>query len=97
MVCVMKVCFHLRWRVREIFSPTRNRNRTLPHWLPLTLSELRTITLSIDGNKRAAYVATRVFLILNGQDIEADEEEKISNIHKACRRRVEGRRINNVD
>jgi death-on-curing protein len=29
-----------------------------------------------DGNKRAAYFAMRTFLILNGLDIEASEDEK---------------------
>ncbi|MHC4442937.1 MAG: type II toxin-antitoxin system death-on-curing family toxin [Planctomycetota bacterium] len=31
----------------------------------------------IDGNKRTAYVACRTFLILNGRDIVAPQEEKV--------------------
>ena len=30
----------------------------------------------IDGNKRTAFVVSRLFLILNGKDIKADREEK---------------------
>ncbi len=32
----------------------------------------------IDGNKRTAYVVTRLFLILNGQDIRASAMEKVT-------------------
>ena len=31
----------------------------------------------IDGNKRTAYVVTRLFLVLNGYDISASEIEKV--------------------
>lgn len=31
----------------------------------------------VDGNKRTAYVVTRLFLLLNGQDIEASAVEKV--------------------
>ena len=31
----------------------------------------------IDGNKRTAYVVTRLFLVLNGYDISASEMEKV--------------------
>ena len=31
----------------------------------------------IDGNKRTAYVVTRLFLVLNGYDINASEIEKV--------------------
>ena len=31
----------------------------------------------IDGNKRTAYVVTRLFLVLNGQDIHASAVEKV--------------------
>lgn len=31
----------------------------------------------IDGNKRTAYVVTRLFLVLNGQDIDAPSVEKV--------------------
>lgn len=31
----------------------------------------------VDGNKRAAYVCMRLFLKLNGHDLEATKEEKI--------------------
>jgi death on curing protein len=30
----------------------------------------------VDGNKRTAYLVTRAFLILNGYDIDASQEEK---------------------
>jgi len=30
----------------------------------------------LDGNKRTAYVAARLFLVLNGQDIEASQADK---------------------
>ena len=31
----------------------------------------------IDGNKRTAYVVTRLFLVLNGHDINASDVEKV--------------------
>jgi death-on-curing protein len=31
----------------------------------------------IDGNKRTAYVVTRLFLVLNGQDIHASAAERV--------------------
>ena len=31
----------------------------------------------VDGKKRTAYVCMRLFLVLNGVDIEASKEEKI--------------------
>ncbi len=36
----------------------------------------------IDGNKRTAYVATRLFLILNGYDISASAIEKVVTFEK---------------
>jgi len=36
----------------------------------------------IDGNKRTAYVATRLFLILNGYDISASAVEKVVTFEK---------------
>jgi len=36
----------------------------------------------IDGNKRTAYVVTRLFLILNGQDIRASAVEKVTTFEK---------------
>ena len=36
----------------------------------------------IDGNKRTAYVCMRLFLVLNGCDIEANRKEKIKVILK---------------
>jgi death-on-curing protein len=36
----------------------------------------------IDGNKRASYVVTRLFLILNGQDIQASAVEKVTTFEK---------------
>ncbi len=32
----------------------------------------------VDGNKRTAYICMRLFLKLNGKDIEASQEEKVS-------------------
>lgn len=32
----------------------------------------------IDGNKRTGYIVSRLFLMLNGHDIEASEEERIT-------------------
>ena len=34
----------------------------------------------LDGNKRTAYVVCRTFLLLNGSDIEATQEEKYRTI-----------------
>ncbi len=34
----------------------------------------------IDGNKRTAYVVTRLFLVLNGQDIRASAMEKVTTV-----------------
>ena len=36
----------------------------------------------IDGNKRTAYVVTRLFLILNGHDISASALEKVITFEK---------------
>lgn len=36
----------------------------------------------IDGNKRTAYVVTRLFLVLNGQDIRASAVEKVIAFEK---------------
>ena len=36
----------------------------------------------VDGNKRTAYVVTRLFLVLNGQDIEASAVEKVLTFEK---------------
>jgi len=36
----------------------------------------------IDGNKRTAYVVTRLFLVLNGYDISASEIEKVITFEK---------------
>ena len=36
----------------------------------------------IDGNKRTAYVATRLFLVLNGRDIRASKVEKVITFEK---------------
>ncbi len=36
----------------------------------------------IDGNKRTAYVVTRLFLILNGYDISASAVEKVVTFEK---------------
>ena len=36
----------------------------------------------IDGNKRTAYVATRLFLILNGYDISASSVDKVVTFEK---------------
>ena len=36
----------------------------------------------IDGNKRTAYVATRLFLILNGYDISASAVDKVVTFEK---------------
>jgi len=36
----------------------------------------------IDGNKRTAYVVTRLFLILNGYDISASAVEKVITFEK---------------
>lgn len=32
----------------------------------------------IDGNKRTGYIVSRLFLMLNGHDIEASEEERVT-------------------
>ena len=36
----------------------------------------------LDGNKRTAYVVTRLFLVLNGQDIDAPAVEKVITFEK---------------
>jgi len=36
----------------------------------------------IDGNKRTAYVVTRLFLVLNGSDISASAPEKVITFEK---------------
>lgn len=36
----------------------------------------------IDGNKRTAYVVTRLFLVLNGYDISASEIKKVITFEK---------------
>jgi len=36
----------------------------------------------VDGNKRTAYVVTRLFLVLNGQDVEASAVEKVLTFEK---------------
>ena len=36
----------------------------------------------IDGNKRTAYIATRLFLVLNGNDINASAVEKVITFEK---------------
>jgi death-on-curing protein len=38
----------------------------------------------IDGNKRTAYVVTRLFLILNGHDIRAPAVEKVITFEKVA-------------
>ncbi|MBW2178007.1 MAG: type II toxin-antitoxin system death-on-curing family toxin [Deltaproteobacteria bacterium] len=39
----------------------------------------------IDGNKRTAYVVTRLFLVLNGQDIRASAVEKVIMFAKVAK------------
>jgi death on curing protein len=36
----------------------------------------------IDGNKRTAYVVTRLFLVLNGCDIDASDTQKVITFEK---------------
>ena len=36
----------------------------------------------IDGNKRTAYVVTRLFLLLNGQDMQASAMDKVITFEK---------------
>ena len=36
----------------------------------------------IDGNKRTAYVITRLFLVLNGRDIDAPAVDKVITFEK---------------
>ena len=43
----------------------------------------------IDGNKRTAYVVTRLFLILNGRDIRAPAEEKVITFEKVGRGEID--------
>ena len=43
----------------------------------------------IDGNKRTALVVCRTFLILNGQDLDAPQDEKYTVIMKMSNREID--------
>ena len=43
----------------------------------------------IDGNKRTALVVCRTFLILNGHDLNASQEEKYTVIMKLANRAID--------
>jgi len=43
----------------------------------------------IDGNKRTAYVVTRLFLVLNGYDISASEIEKVITFEKVGKSEID--------
>jgi death-on-curing protein len=43
----------------------------------------------IDGNKRTAYVCMRLFLKLNGLDVEADKQEKVRTMLDLAAGRME--------
>jgi death-on-curing protein len=43
----------------------------------------------IDGNKRTAYVVTRLFLILNGYDISASAVEKVITFEKVGQGKID--------
>jgi len=45
--------------------------------------------LFIDGNKRTALVVCRTFLILNGHDLNASQEEKYTVIMKLANREID--------
>lgn len=43
----------------------------------------------IDGNKRTAYIVTRLFLILNGHDISASAVEKVITFEKVGQGKID--------
>ncbi len=43
----------------------------------------------IDGNKRTAYVVTRLFLVLNGRDIQAPAVEKVLTFEKLAKGEID--------
>lgn len=43
----------------------------------------------VDGNKRVAYVVARTFLLLNGHDIQATDEEKVLTMLAVADSRME--------
>lgn len=43
----------------------------------------------IDGNKRTALVVCRIFLILNGHDLDASQDEKYTVIMKMANREID--------
>ncbi len=43
----------------------------------------------IDGNKRTALVVCRTFLILNGHDVNASQDEKYTGIMKLVNRDID--------
>lgn len=45
--------------------------------------------LFIDGNKRTALVVCRIFLILNGHDVNASQDEKYTAIMKLVNRDID--------
>lgn len=53
-----------------------SRRLTSPRSPPHTLTESLAIHPFEDGNKRTALVAARTFLILNGVNLEAAQDEK---------------------
>ena len=54
-----------------------NRLLTSRLSLQLMLTEIARNHPFIDGNKRTALVAARTFLILNGVDLDATQDEKV--------------------
>jgi len=47
----------------------------------------------MDGNKRTAYVVTRLFLVLNGYDIEAPGVEKVVTFEKVGKGNIDQKEL----
>ena len=61
--------------------PTEARHQTLPHWRRNMRSPSRN-QVFLDGNKRTSLVVCRTFLLLNGHNLVASNDEKYHAIMK---------------